>query len=53
MKKKKEKEKEIRITIPFPESIYNGLKDMAESEERSLTGQLIYILKQELSRRKQ
>lgn len=48
MKKKhqdRKNEKSVRITIPFPEGIYNKLKEIADSEERSFTSQVIYILK--------
>lgn len=47
MKKKQDRkeEKSVRITIPFPEGIYNRLKELADLEERSFTSQVIYMLK--------
>ena len=45
VKEKKVEEKIIRLTLPIPEKVYNALKAMSEKEERSLTSQIIYILK--------
>ena len=45
VKEKKVEEKIIRLTLPIPEKVYNVLKAMSEKEERSLTSQIIYILK--------
>lgn len=43
--KEETKEKVVRLTLPIPENVYNALKAMSEKEERSLTSQIIYILK--------
>lgn len=47
-KKKISKEKKVQISIPFPLSVYEALKNKAESEDRSITGQCLWELRKNL-----
>jgi hypothetical protein len=33
------------LSLRLPEELYNVLKELAEKEQRSLNGQILYILK--------
>ena len=47
-KKPKNTEKIKKIPFPLPEEVYEALKEKAESENRSMSGQLVWILRKEL-----
>ncbi len=47
-KKPKKTEKTKKMNFPLPLDVYDGLKAKADSENRSMVGQLIWILRKEL-----
>ena len=52
VKKEETKEKVVRLTLPIPEGIHIALMQMSKEEERSLTSQIIYILKNAIQEEK-
>lgn len=50
--KEETKEKVVRLTLPIPESIHSALIQMSKEEERSLTSQIVYILKKAIQENK-
>lgn len=50
--KEETKEKVVRLTLQIPESIHSALIQMSKEEERSLTSQIVYILKKAIQENK-
>lgn len=47
-KKPKNTEKIKKMNFPIPEEVYEALKVRADEENRSMVGQLLWILRKEL-----
>lgn len=47
-KKPKNTDKTKKMNFPLPLEVYEALKEKADSENRSMVGQLIWILRKEL-----
>lgn len=48
---KKEKQPKRAFTMNYPEEVFQEIERLAEEEERSTTGQIIFMIKDFLARR--